>query len=116
MNEIKPKILVYKVLPDELASVSQYYENQFEVIDESTCFTDILAIPAVMVILNPEALTHDEYALLNEVFQGDDETLIVFTANPKNESPINYSFFVDDALADRSNQPPIADMPLQLMI
>ena len=68
MNEIKPKILVYKVLPDELASVSQYYENQFEVIDESTCFTDILAIPAVMVILNPEALTQDEYALLNEVF------------------------------------------------
>ena len=116
MNEKKPKILVYKVLPDEFASVAQYYENQFEVIDESTCFTDILAIPALMVILNPDALTQEEYSLLNEVFQGDDETLIVFTANPKNESPIEYSYFVDDTLAYLSNEPPMADVPLQLTI
>ena len=93
MNNKKDKILVYKVEPDEFAGITYIYGKRYEVIDESSCFTDILAIPAKVIFLNPDALTEEEYSQLNEVFQWDPDTHLVFTANPKNESPIKIYYF-----------------------
>ena len=45
------------------------------------CFTDILAIPAAMIVLNPEQLSLQEMEQMNEVFKYDSETIIVFTCN-----------------------------------
>ena len=43
--------------------------------------TDILAIPAAMIVLNPEQLSLQEMEQMNEVFKYDSETIIVFTCN-----------------------------------
>lgn len=114
MNNKKDKILVYKVEPDEFAGITYIYGKRYEVIDESSCFTDILTIPAKVIFLNPDALTEEEYSQLNEVFQWDADTHLVFTAIPKNESPIKYLYCVEDDLADLTGRTRMVDELLQI--
>jgi hypothetical protein len=92
----KEKILTYKISPQEFASISEYYGDTFEVIDESTCFEDVLALPATMIVLNPEALTEAEYEQLDDLFQWDPDTMLVFSAKPKRPDKIKYSYYVED--------------------
>ncbi len=92
----KEKILTYKISPQEFASISGYYGDTFEVIDESTCFEDVLSLPATMIVLNPEALTEAEYEQLDDLFQWDSDTMLVFSAKPKRPERIKYSYYVED--------------------
>ena len=91
MNRKKEKILTYKITPQEYEIISGYYGEQYDVIDESTCFDDILAIPAAIIFLNPATLTEAEYDQLNDLFQWDPDTFLVFTAKPERPDEIRFS-------------------------
>ena len=96
MNRKKEKILTYKITPQEYGLISGYYGGGFEVVDASTCFDDVLAIPAVMIVINPAALTEAEYDQLNDLFQWDPDTFLVFTAKPERPDEIRFSYYVED--------------------
>ncbi|MBR4742918.1 MAG: hypothetical protein IK082_01860 [Oscillospiraceae bacterium] len=96
MNGKKEKILTYKITPQEFGLISGYYGGGYEVIDESSCFEDVLAIPAAMIVINPAALTDAEYDQLNDLFQWDPDTFLVFTAKPERPDEIRFSYYVED--------------------
>ena len=78
MQDEQKKILLYN-LTDELETIlAESYGTKYEIV-KTDCFTDILAIPAKMVVVNPEKLNQSDISQMNEVFQYDSETVIVLT-------------------------------------
>ena len=80
MYEPKKKILIYKSSIEQQILLLKRYSDKYDV-EGTDCFTDILAIPAAMIVLNPEQLSLQEMEQMNEVFKYDSETIIVFTCN-----------------------------------
>ncbi len=80
MYESKKKILIYKSSIEQQILLLKRYSDKYDV-EGTDCFTDILAIPAAMIVLNPEQLSLQEMEQMNEVFKYDSETIIVFSCN-----------------------------------
>ncbi len=78
MHEEKKKILMYDLTCEQETALAESYGATYEVV-KTDCFTDILAIPATMVVVNPEKLTRHDLSQMNEVFKYDFDTLIVLT-------------------------------------
>ena len=93
------KILLYKIGDMEKTQITNYFSERYEVVDESSCFTDILAIPAVAIFMDPEMLTEEELAQLNEQFRWDD-TPIAFTQRPSKPDDIMFSYYIEDDLEE----------------
>ncbi len=93
------KVLLYKVGDMEKSLITNYFSERYEVVDESSCFTDILAIPAVAIFMDPEMLTAEELAQLNELFRWDD-TAIAFTQRPSKPDDIMFSYYIEDDLEE----------------
>ena len=74
----KKTILIYDLTDEQEALLKESYGAKYE-IKKTDCFTDILAIPAMMVVVNPEKLTWPDINQMNEVFKYDFDTLIIFT-------------------------------------
>ena len=80
MDETKKKILIYRPSLQQQALLLKHYSDKCEVKD-TDCFSDILAIPAAMIVLDPEQLSLQEMKQMNEVFKFDSDTVIVFTGH-----------------------------------
>jgi hypothetical protein len=80
MNEAKKKILIYRPSLQQQVLLLKRYSDKCD-IEETDCFSDILAIPATMIVLDPEQLSLQEMKQMNEVFKFDSETIIVFTSH-----------------------------------
>lgn len=78
MKNEKEKILTYGLTAGHEKLVQERHGAAYEII-KTDCFTDILAIPAEMVVVNPEKMSVMEQKQMNEVFQHDNFTLILFT-------------------------------------
>ena len=61
------KILIYRLSERQNEILVEAFPNE-KVMDVTDCFTDLIAIPAVAVVLNPDALTDAETVSFNEVF------------------------------------------------
>ena len=80
MNESKKKILIYRPTLKQQVSLLKRYNDKCDV-EGTDCFTDLLAIPAAMIVLDPEQLSVEEMKQMNEIFKYDNETIIVFTCH-----------------------------------
>lgn len=78
MKNEKAKILMYGLTAGQENLVQERHGAAYEIV-KTDCFTDILAIPAEMVVVNPEKMSLTEQKQMNEVFQHDNFTLILFT-------------------------------------
>lgn len=78
MKNEKEKILMYGLTAGQENLVQERHSAAYEIV-KTDCFTDILAIPAEMVVVNPEKMSVTEQKQMNEVFQHDNFTLILFT-------------------------------------
>ncbi len=78
MQDEQKKILLYNLTDEQETILSESYGAKYEIV-KTECFTDILAIPAKMVVVNPEGLNQSDICQMNEVFQYDPDTLVVFT-------------------------------------
>ncbi len=56
MYESKKKILIYKPTLQQQVLLLKRYSDKYDV-EGTDCFSDILAIPAAIIILDPEQLT-----------------------------------------------------------
>ena len=78
MKNEKAKILMYGLTAGQENLVQERHGAAYEIV-KTDCFTDILAIPAEMVVVNPKKMSVTEQKQMNEVFQHDNFTLILFT-------------------------------------
>ena len=78
MQDEKEKILMYGLTEEQENLVKERHAAEYEIV-KTDCFTDIIAIPAAMVIVNPEKLSVTELKQMDEVFQHDYFTLLLFT-------------------------------------
>ena len=83
MSELK-KIITYGLTADQQDIVKNRYGKTYDVV-VTDCFTDVLAIPAMLVFINPKALGVSEITQLDEVFKDDKETTVIFTDHLKPE-------------------------------
>ena len=77
MYEPKKKILIYKPTLQQQVMLLKRYSDKYDV-EGTDSFSDILAIPAVMIVLDPELLSLQEMKQMNEIFKYDSDTVIVF--------------------------------------
>lgn len=84
LNE-KEKILMYGLTDEQENLVKELHGATYDIV-KTVCFTDILAVPAEMVVVNPEKMSVMEQKQMNEVFQHDNFTLILFTNDFDKES------------------------------
>lgn len=80
MFESKKKILIYRPTLKQQVDLLRLYSDKCDV-EGTDCFTDLLAVPAAMIVLDPEQLSVEEIKQMNEVFKYDNETIIVFTCH-----------------------------------
>ena len=80
MDEAKKKILIYRPSLQQQVLLLKRYSDKCDV-EGTDCFSDILAIPATMIVLDPEQLSLQEMKQMNEVFKYDSDTVIVFTGH-----------------------------------
>ncbi len=72
------KILTYGLTAGQENLVRERHGTAYKIV-KTDCFTDIIAIPAAMVVVNPKKMSVTEQKQMNEVFQHDNFTLILFT-------------------------------------
>lgn len=99
MKRLRDKILIYKISREERDIITSYYSKEYNVIDASSCFTDILAIPALAIFIDSTKLSSDEWTMMNEVFSYDSDTQIIFTNRPENPLVSEFPYFVEDDIA-----------------
>ncbi len=75
---IKTNILMYGLIEKQKNMVTMKYGKNHEVTD-TDCFTDLLAIPAMLIYIGPEEVSISEMKQLDELFKHDADTIIVFT-------------------------------------
>jgi hypothetical protein len=85
MQGERKKILLYDLTNEQEAFLTKNYGTRYKIV-KTDCFTDILAIPAMMVVVNPEKLTWSDINQMNEVFKYDFDTLIIFTKELDDET------------------------------
>lgn len=106
----KHNILLFGLKNAEIGAIEHYFGQKYTVLDVSACFTDVLAIPAKIIILNPAKLTHRDYLQMNEIFTWDDETHIIFTEKPcfpMDVSKVLFPYYVEDNLEHLSENNPL---------
>jgi hypothetical protein len=75
---LNDKVLMYGVTAEQENLVKERHDSEYDIV-KTECFTDIIAIPAEIVVVNPEKLSITELEQMNEVFQHDFFTLVLFT-------------------------------------
>lgn len=71
----KKNILTYGLKESQMETLIREFSSE-NIHDVTDCFSDLIAIPAAAIIVNPEALTDEEKSEFNEVFEHDFDTCI----------------------------------------
>ena len=72
------KIIVYGLAEDQQDIIKSRYGKKYDVFD-TECFSDVLAIPALLIYIDPKKISVSEMKQLDEVFVEDKDTIIIFT-------------------------------------
>lgn len=92
------KILIYKVSDCYKEEVMNMFKDEYEVIDVSSCFEDLLAIPCLAVFTNPNNFTDSELNQFGIVFK-DTDIAITFEEKPADPVKVEVSYFADGPLS-----------------
>ncbi len=106
----KHMILMYRLNQKEAEALRTYYGSQYDVLDVSDRFSDVIALPARMIVLNPDEISDEEYAEMNEMFEWQDAALIVFSGRPHVVDPdksISYFYYIETDIEHLSEQNPL---------
>ena len=72
------KIIAYGLAEDQQEVIKNRYGKKYDVI-ATECFSDVLAIPALLIYIDPKKISVPEMKQLDEVFVEDIDTSIIFT-------------------------------------
>ena len=72
------KIIAYGLAEDQQEVIKNRYGKNYDVL-ATECFSDVLAIPALLIYIDPQKISVPEMKQLDEVFVGDKDTIIIFT-------------------------------------
>ena len=72
------KIIVYGLTEDQQDIIKSRYGKKYDVF-ATECFSDVLAIPALLIYIDPKKISVSEMKQLDEVFVDDKDTIIIFT-------------------------------------
>lgn len=90
MREQVEKILCFDIDAANMRLIRFLFGNNYDVVDVGECFTDILAIGAAAIIINPNKVSKDMFEALNAVFGDDDHTMVIFTSEPMKTVKFRY--------------------------
>ena len=85
------KVLTFGITQKQQQIITAAVSNQYEVVDTTACFTDLIAIPAEAVILCPSKLSSDSIEIFHEIFGEEHDTRIIFTEEPMFHANIMYT-------------------------
>ena len=71
----KTLIMTYGLSETQMEILRREFPSEY-IKDVTDCFTDLIAIPAAAVVVNPDTLADDEKSAFNEVFEHDFNTCI----------------------------------------
>lgn len=71
----KTLIMTYGLSETQMEILRREFPSEY-IKDVTDCFTDLIAIPAAVVVVNPDTLADDEKSAFNEVFEHDFNTCI----------------------------------------
>lgn len=71
----KTLIMTYGLSETQMEILRKEFPSEY-IKDVTDCFTDLIAIPAAAVVVNPDTLADDEKSAFNEVFEHDFNTCI----------------------------------------
>ncbi len=99
----KEKVIIYGLSGEEKKTVENEYK-EYRILDASGCFTDVLAIPAYAVIIDPRKLSDEEFGFMNEAFEYEKDickpgecTRILFTADIDHHAKYSYKIWKHDS-------------------
>jgi hypothetical protein len=72
------KIIVYSLAEEQQDIIKRRYGKKYDVL-ATECFSDVLAIPALLIYIDPKKISVPEMKQLDEVFVEDKDTIIIFT-------------------------------------
>lgn len=72
------KIIVYGLTEDQQETIKSRYGKKYDVF-ATECFSDVLAIPALLIYIDPLKISVSEMKQMDEVFVDDKDTIIIFT-------------------------------------
>lgn len=72
------KIIIYGLAEDQQNIIKNRYSKKYNVF-ATECFSDVLAIPALLIYIDPKKISVSEMKQLDEVFVEDKDTIIIFT-------------------------------------
>ena len=88
------KVLTFGIMMEQYNIVKEAFRDKYDVVDVTECFTDLLAVPADAIVIDPDMVSDDEVEMLNEVFEHDKDTSIVVTKDA--ELILNHVYVIED--------------------
>ena len=74
--------MLYKVDEDTTNVIFSKYGRDFEILDVSDCFTDLMVLRARAIFVDPDELYDQEIDFLVDVFDGESDKEVYFTSQP----------------------------------
>ena len=74
--------MLYKVDADTTNVIFSKYGRDFEILDVSDCFTDLMVLRARAIFVDPDELYDQEIDFLVDVFDGESDKEVYFTSQP----------------------------------
>lgn len=88
------KVLTFGITQEQHDTIKEAFTDQYDVVDVTESFTDLLAVPADAIIIGPSAMNEKEALMFDEVFRHDMDTSIIFTRDDHIVS--NYLYMIED--------------------
>ena len=74
--------MLYKVDEDTTNVIFSKYGRNYEILNVSDCFTDLMVLRARAIFVDPDELYDQEIDFLVDVFAGETEKEVYFTSQP----------------------------------
>lgn len=95
LGEKNELVLIYGVDEKNYKLLNYLFCNSYDVLDVTNAFSDLLALRASAIIINPDMLKQNELDFLDEIYsENNDTTLIVFTKEI--DKNVNFKYHVID--------------------
>ena len=76
------RLMLYKVDEDTTNVIFSKYGRNYEILNVSDCFTDLMVLRARAIFIDPDELYDQEIDFLVDVFAGETEKEVYFTSQP----------------------------------
>lgn len=100
LGEKNELVLIYGVDEKNYKLLNYLFCNSYDVLDVTNAFSDLLALRASAIVINPDMLKQNELEFLDEIYsENNDTTLIVFTKEI--DKNVNFKYHVIDLDEER---------------